>query len=570
MAAPTRGTVEIKGEQRPILHIFSAEYSFSIPPYQRPYAWEKEHAEALLDDLLVAMGDPAGDVAAGAGSLSPYFLGTLVLVECPNATWDVVDGQQRLITLTILLAALRALLPPEYANPITPLLYDPANKLIGQPHRFRVRPRPQDAAFFERHIQHEGGIEGLRQVAAAGLMDSQANMRTNALLYLERLSPLPVERRIRLAQYIVLRCLLIVVSTHDLDSAYRIFTVLNDRGLDLSHADILKAQIIGGIPQEYQHEYTTRWESTEDNLGRDDFESLLSHIRMLYRKQKQQDTILKEFRDHVVSAFRDYRQLVDTVILPLGAAYATIKDEDYESTHGAEVINTNLRWLNRIPDSNWLPPAILYLARHRHDPDECGRFFTELERLAAGLMLRRANVNKRIERYGNVLAAIESGADLYAPTSPLQLTDDERRDILRTLEGNLLLENARTRLYVLLRLDTLLSRGDAVYQFPIITAEHVLPQQPRHDSDWVTWFPTQQERDRWVHRLGNLALLSRRKNTAAGNLDFDKNKTAYFARDGVSPFALTTQVLRYRAWTPEVVAQRQAELVGHLKQLWRL
>jgi Protein of unknown function (DUF1524) len=98
----------------------------------------------------------------------------------------------------------------------------------------------------------------------------------------------------------------------------------------------------------------------------------------------------------------------------------------------------------------------------------------------------------------------------------------------------------------------------------------VLPQQPRRDSDWIKWFPTQQERDRWVHRLGNLTLLSRRKNTAAGNYDFDKKKTAYFTRDGVSPFALTTQVLQYREWTPSVVAQRHGELVGYLKQLWRL
>lgn len=84
-------------------------------------------------------------------------------------------------------------------------------------------------------------------------------------------------------------------------------------------------------------------------------------------------------------------------------------------------------------------------------------------------------------------------------------------------------------------------------------------------SEWSRWYPTAEIHTKWIHRLGNLVLLARTKNVAASNYDFDKKKATYFAgRGGVSPFALTTQVLQEREWTPEVVERRQAELIAHL------
>lgn len=566
MVVPQRTAVEIKGEQRPICRIFNDEFTFAIPPYQRPYAWEEEHAEALLDDLLAAMGENGEPV----NTLNPYFLGTIVLVQRDSSSWDVVDGQQRLITLTILLAALRATVPPDVAKSITDLIYEPESRLLGLPARFRIRPRPQDVSFLEHYVQRADGISKLLQVNAAELSDSQRNMRDNALLYVDRFKQMDVDTCTRLAQFIVQRCLLIVVSTQDIDSAYRIFAVLNDRGLDLSHADILKAEVIGGIPQHHQLEYTGKWERAETDLGREDFEALLAYIRMLFRKKKLQETVLKEFREYVIRPVRDSQRIVDDVILPYAAAYGTIRDEDYQHTHGAEVVNTHLHWLNRIPDSDWIPPAMCYLVRHGHDAHRCGRFFTDLERLAAGLMLRRTNINKRIERHAALLDAITSDADLSKADSPLQLTPSERAEALGTLSGNLYGQNARLRQYVMLRLDSLLADGDASYAYPVISIEHVLPQQPPADSEWVKWFPTPQLREQWVHRLGNLVLLSRRKNSAASNYTFEKKKETYFRKGGVAGFALTTQVLTVKKWTPEIVAQRQQDLISRLQQLWRL
>jgi hypothetical protein len=185
-------------------------------------------------------------------------------------------------------------------------------------------------------------------------------------------------------------------------------------------------------------------------------------------------------------------------------------------------------------------------------------------------MIRRADINERMRRYSTLLTWIEEDKDLSQPDSPLHLTAEECQAIIQRLNGPLYLET-KIRLYVLLRLDTYLSRGEAVYTLPRITVEHILPQTPRQDSQWLAWFPNEEARQGYVHRLGNLALLSGYKNSSAQNYDFDKKKEKYFTgKDGVSPFAMTTQVLNTPEWTPEVIEQRQDELLGRLKQLWRL
>lgn len=135
-------------------------------------------------------------------------------------------------------------------------------------------------------------------------------------MILRELEKLPVERRQRLASYLVRRCYLVVVSTPDTDSAYRIFSVLNNRGLDLSHADILKAEIIGKIDGEaLQKAYAKKWEEVEEEVGRDAFKDLFGHVRMMYRRAKLEGTVLAEFRKFVVEKVPEPKKLVDDVIV---------------------------------------------------------------------------------------------------------------------------------------------------------------------------------------------------------------------------------------------------------------
>lgn len=210
---------------------------------------------------------------------------------------------------------------------------------------------------------------------------------------------------------------------------------------------------------------------------------------------------------------------------------------------------------------------MVYLSRFRHDPAKILEFLGGLERLAASLMIRRVRVNARIERYTRLLETIETDQDLGSDESPLQLTQAERSETETAVDGDVY--RLVPRRYVLLRLDSALCEGSAIYDHPVISVEQVLPENPRLDSQWETWWPDRDERLQNVHRLGNLALLPRKKNSRAGSYDFQKKK-GYFAPSGVSPFALTTMVLAHDTWMPQTVEERQMTLVAQLKKLWRL
>lgn len=552
--------------EQSISKVFGGDYVFEIPGYQRPYAWTTEQARELFEDLLGFMraGDP------NLEQITPYFLGSIVLIKTEESPQSqVVDGQQRLTTLTLLMSAIRANVSQDAASEITQVLYEKGSQIRGTQDRFRLSLRTRDLEFFQTYIQLEGGFAKLITLGEQD-SDSRQNLVNNGRLFDERVKALTDEERVRLAQFIVTRCFIVIVATPDQDSAYRIFSVLNSRGLDLAPTDILKAELVGAIDVQKRDAYTKKWEDLEEDLGRDSFVDLFSHIRMIYRKSKPQGTVLKEFRDHVTKQHAP-TDLINTILLPMGAVYEEITDAAYSSTELAELVNESLKWLNRLEFNDWVPPALAFAVRRRGEPTAMRTFFANLERLAYWMLVTKVGINGRIERFSALTKEIEANAALDAPTSSLQLTPTEQYGMYRVLSGSLYDSlSARARTVLLLRLDSLVSGGGASYDYDTITVEHVLPQNPQEKSKWLEWFPEVAERLAIVHTLGNLALLTRKKNSSASNYEFDRKKAAYFARGGVSPFVLTTQVLGHTEWTPQIVASRQADLLKTLETHWRL
>jgi hypothetical protein len=556
----TRATIQ--AAEQPLQKIFCDDYLFSIPSYQRPYAWTTEQAGELLDDVIAAW-----DQVPQVQEQAPYFLGSIVLIKDPQKPEaDVVDGQQRLTTLTIMLCVLRDL-SPDFAQHAHGFVCQVGNPLLRTEDRYRLRLRERDAAFFEATIQKQGATAKLPD--ARGLQDSQTRLVENARLFRERLHDFAPEQRQRLAAYLVQRCFLVVVAASDQDSAFRIFSVLNSRGLDLSPADILKAEIIGAVPPPQREAYTERWEELEAELGRARFAELFGHIRMIHRKQKMRGTLIAEFREFVPTR-KEPTRFIDEELLPYGEAFEAVLDARFETYQHASEINGLLSHLRRLDNADWQPPAIEVLARRKQDPDFILRFIRDLERLAYALFLLRADVNKRLQRYGKVLEELKAQEDVFADASPLQLTEVERQDVIAQLDRNIYTET-RIRLALLVRLDASLVAGGADYDHPLITVEHVLPQTIPPDSQWSRDFPDPAQREAWVHRTANLVLLTRRKNAQAGNLDFAEKKSKYFAtKAGVTTFALTSQVLSEPVWTPSVLEKRQKALIDKMAEVWRL
>lgn len=542
--------------------VFSSDYEFVIPDYQRAYTWGPEQATQLLEDLYEAMARDPGD---------PYFLGSVVLVkEADKPLSQVIDGQQRLTTLTILLSVLRELSErAEDATNLDKLIWEPGDTIQELASRPRVRLRPRDEDFFRKHVQDRGGLE----VLAAGVApenDAQERIAANVTVLRKKLVERSAAERLALAKTIVQRTFLVVVSTLDLTSAYRIFSVMNSRGVELSPADIFKSKVIGALPDDLKEKYADKWEDLEADLGREGFSDLFSHIRMVYMKVRAREQLLLEFDSHVLSGFLPDRAtaFVDEVLEPYGRAYRDIITCDYQSVTDAAEINHWLRRLHRLDNFDWQAPALWALTHHSFDRDWLIAFLGKLDRLGAWMLVRRYNTHGRGQRIGQLLRELDSGKGLDSPA--LELTADEQVEMIHRLRGEIYTQTT-VRKYVLIRLNEILS-DPPVFEHPpkIITVEHVLPQNPKADSEWRHLF-TPEQRAHWIHRLANLVLLSRTKNSEAQNYDFVTKKSRYFtSRSGVSNFALTTQVLATSGWTPEVLEQRQLELVGLLARAWSL
>lgn len=560
----------LEAHDKLIREIFEGSYQFEIPDYQRPYAWTTEQATELFDDLVLAMQDAR---VSSAGS--QYFLGSIVLIKNDREPKSfVVDGQQRLSTLTMLFAVLRAVMP-KAADDITDFLYKKGKISLGEKNEYRLIAREEDAEFFRTHIQEPDGIG--RLVASTNkLEDSRLRYRENAARLLEKAKGLSQEDLNALWKFLANDCSLVVISTPDLEAAYRIFSVLNNRGLDLAPIDIIKAEVLGSIRRtagEAQSSlYAKEWGRIESALGRDAFGELFGHIRTLYAKQKQRATLVKEFQDHVTE-YRKPVDLIDQVIKPYAEVWDFVRDGDFEATEQAETINDHLSWLNRVDFKDWVPPALMYFKRFRQQPRRIADFLQALERLTYFLLVTKVGVNERIDIYAKLTKEIESESfdgNLMA-LKTLELSNSQKRDFLAALDGDIYRKLPRARMALILRLEALLSDGSKKQVFDHLSLEHVLPQTPRADSDWIKWFPDENERDAWTHRLANLVPLHVRKNPAASNYEFAIKKDVYFKGKGkASPFVLTQEVRSEGNWTPTLLTERQRRLMGVLERHWNL
>ena len=558
---------KITGAEYPLMKIFSSDFAYFIPSYQRPYAWTEEEAGILFDDLYDFYKTVVDD---------NYFLGSIVLIkEEDKPRSDVIDGQQRLTTLTILLAALTSYFDGDLRNDYLDYLKEPGRISQGIPYRPRLCLRLKDQPFFEKYIQ-DVQLDELTNINPTILPnEAQRHIQTNCKILLEKIDKAfkSVDEIKAFGSFLVQRCFIVAVYTPSQQSAFRVFSVMNSRGLDLLPTDIIKADIMGNIlPEKQQEIYTDKWENLEVQTSRTGFNDLFGHVRMIFAKAKAKRTVLEEFREFVLPTVSSGEELIDNVLTPYADSYCEIKDSHYNSNKNVSEVNDYLFWLNRIDNSDWMPSAILFLAQQRNEPDYVLWFFKKLERLAAYLNITSKDINKRIERYSKILSEIEAGThSMQAPLKIVELTDGEKKEFLETLDGNIYGLTARRRNYVILRLDSFVSCGGASYDSRILTIEHVLPQTVDPKSNWAKLWPNEDDRNIWLNKIANLVPLTRRHNSQAQNYDFDVKKTSYFTgKNGTTSYSLTTQVLGESTWGESVVAARQHNLLNVFKNNWEL
>ena len=558
----------ITGKEYALLDIFSKQFDYHIPPYQRPYAWTEEECETLFDDLYDFFLTEKTD---------NYFLGSIVLKkEEDKPAADVIDGQQRLTTLTILLATIASCLSGKMRTACEDYLREPGNPLTGLKPKPRLHLREKERVFFENYIQNVN-LDVLISLDPETLeTEAKRHIRANCEVFLKRIKNKFNNDEIKVqpfCTFLLTRCFLVSVSAPSQQSAFRVFSVMNNRGLDLLPIDIIKADVIGEISADNQQLYTEKWEDLEVQTTREGFNEVFTHTRMIFAKAKSKRNLLEEFREYVLEKLKP-QELIDEYLTPYAETYNILKNRKYVATKNAETVNGFLLWLNKIDNSDWMPSAIRFFAEHSNDPDYILWFVRKLERLASYLHITAKDVNRRIERYALLLEEMEKnpGNSLDDPITSIELTNSEKEEFVKFLSGDVYKMTGKRRNYVILRLNEFVSDGTQINYSPtLLTIEHVLPQTVDPKSEWATVWSDPRKRETWVHKIANLVPLTRPKNSEAQNFDFDKKKNVYFTgKKGTTAYPLTTQVVHETNWNEQTVIKRQQTLIKVFKDAWDL
>ena len=558
---------KITGKEYPLSKIFSSDFEYHIPGYQRPYAWTEEETGILFDDLYEFFQTEQQD---------NYFLGSIVLIKEENKPHaDVIDGQQRLTTLSILFSVMADSFQLDATKEAFKIyLQEQGNIFVGLQAKPRVFLREKDQSFFNEYIQNVKLDELMKKDPATLDTEAKRHIQKNCGVLREKFKDnfATDEDLLSFSQFLLTRCYLVSVSTPNQESAFRVFSVMNSRGLDLLPTDIVKSTTIGQLPQDEEQAYTAKWEELENLTGRDGFNEVFTHTRTIFAKERPKKNLLDEFKEYVLKTTPP-KQLIDDYLVPYTEAYVWLKNCEFASTQNADEINDLLYWLNKTNNYDWMPPAIKFFSEHKNESDYILWFVRKLERLASYLLVTAQDVNHRVDRYKWILVEMESRPDhsLKDPLVNIELTDWEKQQFMDALSGEIYSMTPQRRNYIIQRLDSFVSDGGATYNTKLFTIEHVLPQHPAAGSEWMKLWPNAQERSYWLNRIANLVPLTRPRNSAAQNYEFDVKKTKYFqSKGGTSSYTLTTQVINVASWTPDAVKARQKTLEDVFSKKWEL
>ncbi len=556
-----------------LTHLFSSPFHFSVPSYQRPYSWTTIEAGQLLEDITAAAG-----LGGAVDAAEPdYFLGTILLLDgtggdLPKARereprmFEIIDGQQRLVTLAMLAAVLRDLGTERWRwggrNRLDQLVAadSTAAKQLGA--RFRIEISAHEQDFLQKNVQDRGAC--LVTSEAETLGDAEDRLLKVRDHFVRELSVLEEADRRRLTDYLCDQCHFVVVLTRDIDRAHRLFTVLNERGRSLQRNDILKAEVLKGIPHERRAAAIDKWESAARLLG-SRFETFFSHVFSIYGRG---DTKIIAGVRRTIREVGGPEAFLNEIVAPLSGAYDTVLRAGDVNLNIDPDVRRYLVCLGRLPEGDWAPAAILAMQQYADDPERTKLLLKEIDRLAHLLRVLCVGSGKRVRRLADVVQLVSSRAPIRPGEGPFALTRDEVRNIGYHLRS-MYRRDAQVCKQLLLRLNDELTRGTTVLDPKDYSVEHVLPQRPGATSEWRRWFADAEEREMCTESIGNLVAVTQRQNDRARNQEFSRKREIYRgAVDDPPVLAITRDAVEANVWRGEEIRAREAKLLGLMRDTW--
>ncbi|MDX0135221.1 DUF262 domain-containing protein [Sinorhizobium meliloti] len=540
----------MEAAERTISQILTEQIQYQIPAYQRPYSWEKGNVEQLLDDVWEAY--EAAD--------EEYFIGSLITIEREKGRlYDVVDGQQRLTTLNLIFSRLRDAVDEPAKTELGRRVL-PRNALTGEEETPRLTLRQRDQNFFRRFVLAGEAVSELLRKEIVKEQDAPKQRIFENLEVIDAFIAQHDQKTLKLfANYLLSKVYVVFVTTSSWHSAYRLFSVLNARGMALSNADLIKNMLFARLGGDGSRsgELDEAWLELEEQIGIERLDQFLAHHRSSTVATKARKALHEEFEPLVVAAATPFSFLDE--LNTSARNYLRIFRNDFSAPAARRAV----RSLRRVAFEEWIPPLLAFLNKPVAEMQE-SEFIGLLERITYQNWIRRLAFTARLTAYFQLITAIRSGksADDVRSIFRANANDDEFRTLL---DGEVY---GRPFAYaVLLRLEEADQDESVTKDFGgKITIEHVLPQALK-DAYWRERFSDDDHR-LWLHRLGNLALLAGIKNYKAQHFPFDRKKQIYAERNNRVSFDTTKPILSAEHWTKDILTTRQADLIDRAQRIW--
>lgn len=524
-------------KDKSLAQLFSGEHkiTYHIPKYQREYIWKKDNWEALFDDVEESEGN--------------HFLGSIICINTENdamedAKFELVDGQQRMTTISLLYLAVYKFLSdhlPENQQKEMFALWNLKNRiLLESSNKPRLEPSYTNNNFEDYNYIFSKNIEEIRTLKAPKYIGNRQINRaftyfTDRLYQIdENDTPIYTYQSAKhfldkLNSSILVK---IDVTTHD--GAFTLFETLNNRGVPLSAIDLIKNKLLGALEKkgiETIDDNFDRWNGILANLT-DNYKIQERFIRQFYNAFRLEEAIKvnkkpKALRSNLIGIFeelinRDVSKIFDRLE---SASIIYSQNIQYETDDNSTELTRALRNLENVNGADAY--MLLLFVEHKFDVSEVQKI--ELINLLCRYFIRRNVTDTPPTRdltnyFMDIVEHIDS-LELYnyekVKAILIRFGKPASNDVFeQKLNGNLYEENVGATRYILSSLELAQNNDREGYKnfyersknkF-VWTIEHALPQGKNMKPHWVEMVAdgnkelANEIRENYVHKLGNLTL----------------------------------------------------------------
>ncbi|MCC7370842.1 MAG: DUF262 domain-containing protein [Chloroflexi bacterium] len=543
--------------------------TFHVPAYQRDYSWQEEQWEDLWNDVQTLRQDRD----------ESHYMGALVVEARSDREFEIIDGQQRLATLSLLaLAAIDRLgglgasgdevdRNAERARALRSRFIgekDPASLIESS----KLSLNQTDNAFYQDYL-----------VQIRAPLNPRGLERSNRLLWdcfryfkrcIEADPSLDDGEQLAglLSEAVGRQLMFILITVEDELNAYTVFETLNARGLELSATDLLKNYLFSRVKVTADLEALhRRWLALIATVQQERFSEFLHFHMQTLHPQVRRTRLFKLIRDCVRSP-QDVFALMEA-LEARAELFAALSDPNHEYWIDAPACRPHIRALVLFRVSQMTP--LLFVARERLSPT----VFERVLRLVSVISFRYSvvselNPNALEPAYHAASQAILNGtartpAEVFRHLESIYVNDSAFREAMRTLVVRTSGQSKRLARYILAELEADASGRAIDPDTDPGTVEYILPEHPT--DSWGEAFPPRS----WeaaVYRLGNLTLLEATSNRRLGNASYAEKVATYPA----SRYVLTQAIpeMAPEEWTLPILERRQQVLAQRAVHIWRV